>query len=159
MEDKPKILDTVKILHDFNQWRKGNVVELHHSTATIGVAIDAAIKMLEKSPHWPDPGRDIKDLECSDPFSRPGCQDSLYTWPDGKPIKHLISSTTLVDYLYFTVRTQNCLAAEEIATVGQLTDKTEDYLKSVPRLGRKSLNEIKDALAEFGLRLKPPAIS
>jgi DNA-directed RNA polymerase subunit alpha len=58
-----------------------------------------------------------------------------------------------VDELDLTVRSSNCLNAENIYLVGDLIQHTETELLRTPNLGRKSLTEIKDALAALGLTL------
>lgn len=68
-----------------------------------------------------------------------------------------------VDLLELTVRSANCLKAENIFYIGDLVQKTENELLKTPNLGKKSLTEIKDALASrslsLGMRLEnwPPA--
>lgn len=58
-----------------------------------------------------------------------------------------------VDDLELTVRSANCLKAEQIQYIGDLVQCTEVELLKTPNLGRKSLNEIKDVLAQRGLSL------
>jgi DNA-directed RNA polymerase subunit alpha len=58
-----------------------------------------------------------------------------------------------VDDLELTVRSANCLKAENIYFIGDLIQRTENELLKAPNLGRKSLNEIKDVLASRGLTL------
>ena len=58
-----------------------------------------------------------------------------------------------VDDLELTVRSANCLKAENIFYIGDLTQRTENELLKTPNLGRKSLNEIKEVLASRGLTL------
>lgn len=58
-----------------------------------------------------------------------------------------------VDELELTVRSANCLKAENIYYIGDLIQRTETELLKTPNLGRKSLNEIKDVLAARGLTL------
>lgn len=68
-----------------------------------------------------------------------------------------------VDDLELTVRSANCLKAENINYIGDLIQRTEGELLKTPNLGRKSLNEIKQVLANKGLQLNmkldnwPPA--
>ena len=58
-----------------------------------------------------------------------------------------------VDDLELTVRSANCLKAENIYYIGDLIQRTETELLKTPNLGRKSLNEIKEVLATRGLSL------
>jgi DNA-directed RNA polymerase subunit alpha len=58
-----------------------------------------------------------------------------------------------VDELELTVRSANCLKAENIYYIGDLIQRTENELLKTPTLGRKSLNEIKEVLASRGLTL------
>lgn len=58
-----------------------------------------------------------------------------------------------VDDLELTVRSANCLKAENIFYIGDLIQRSENELLKAPNLGRKSLNEIKDVLATKGLTL------
>ncbi len=58
-----------------------------------------------------------------------------------------------VDDLELTVRSANCLKAENIYYIGDLIQRTEPELLKTPNLGRKSLNEIKEVLASRGLAL------
>ena len=58
-----------------------------------------------------------------------------------------------VDELELTVRSANCLTAENLYYIGDLIQRTETELLKTPNLGRKSLNEIKEVLASRGLTL------
>lgn len=58
-----------------------------------------------------------------------------------------------VDELELTVRSANCLKAENLNFIGDLIQRTEVELLKTPNLGRKSLTEIKDVLASRGLSL------
>lgn len=58
-----------------------------------------------------------------------------------------------VDDLELTVRSANCLKAENIYYIGDLIQRSENELLKTPNLGRKSLNEIKEVLASRGLSL------
>jgi DNA-directed RNA polymerase subunit alpha len=58
-----------------------------------------------------------------------------------------------VDELELTVRSANCLKAESIYYIGDLVQRSEVELLKTPNLGKKSLTEIKDVLAQRGLSL------
>ncbi|MDL2269959.1 DNA-directed RNA polymerase subunit alpha [Desulfosarcina sp. OttesenSCG-928-A07] len=58
-----------------------------------------------------------------------------------------------VDELELSVRSANCLKNAEILKIYQLVQKTENEMLKTKNFGRKSLNEIKDVLAEMGLSL------
>ena len=58
-----------------------------------------------------------------------------------------------IDDLELTVRSANCLKAESIYYIGDLIQKTELELLKTPNLGKKSLTEIKEVLAQRGLSL------
>jgi len=71
-----------------------------------------------------------------------------------------------IDDLELTVRSANCLKAESIYYIGDLIQKTEVELLKTPNLGKKSLTEIKEVLAQRGLSLgmklenwPPPGLS
>ena len=55
--------------------------------------------------------------------------------------------------LELSVRSSNCLEAAQIATIRDLVVKTEQDMLKFRNFGRKSLNEIKDFLANMGLTL------
>ncbi len=58
-----------------------------------------------------------------------------------------------VDELELTVRSANCLKAENIHYIGDLVQRTEVELLRTPNLGKKSLTEIKEVLESHGLSL------
>jgi hypothetical protein len=55
--------------------------------------------------------------------------------------------------LRLSVRSANCLRSNKIVTIGDLVQKSETDLQRLPNFEHKSLNEIKEALAQRGLRL------
>jgi len=83
-------------------------------------------------------GQDIKDI-IDQPSNRQTQFDPILLRP--------------VDELELTVRSANCLKAENIYYIGDLIQRTETELLKTPNLGRKSLNEIKEVLASRGLTL------
>ncbi len=58
-----------------------------------------------------------------------------------------------VDELELSVRSANCLKNDDIVYIGDLIQKTEAEMLRTPNFGRKSLNEIKEVLAQMGLHL------
>jgi DNA-directed RNA polymerase subunit alpha len=72
--------------------------------------------------------------------------------PTGEPLinKNLLRK---VDELELSVRSANCLKNDNIVYIGDLVQKTEAEMLRTPNFGRKSLNEIKEVLANMGLHL------
>ncbi len=60
----------------------------------------------------------------------------------------------MIEDLDLSVRSYNCLKRAGIQTVDELTQKTEDEMMKVRNLGKKSLKEVKDKLAELGMGFK-----
>lgn len=90
-------------------------------------------------------------------------QDQLSSFVELEPVEEKTPQPTsedfppiylsAVDELELTVRSANCLKAEQIYYIGDLIQKNEIDLLRTPNLGRKSLNEIKDVLNLKGLAL------
>ena len=59
-----------------------------------------------------------------------------------------------IDELELSVRSYNCLKRAGIATVDELTQKTEEEMIHVRNLGKKSLQEVKDKIKELGLSFR-----
>ena len=59
-----------------------------------------------------------------------------------------------IEELDLSVRSYNCLKRAAISTVAELTQKTEEEMMKVRNLGKKSLKEVKDKLAENGLSFR-----
>jgi DNA-directed RNA polymerase subunit alpha len=59
-----------------------------------------------------------------------------------------------IEELDFSVRTYNCLKKANVLTIGELVQISEQDLLNIRNFGRKSLNEVKDKLAQLGLALK-----
>ena len=77
--------------------------------------------------------------------------DIMVEKPEGQKEKVLEMT---VEELDLSVRSFNCLKRAGINTVSELTDKTEDEMMKVRNLGKKSLEEVQEKLAELGLSLK-----
>jgi DNA-directed RNA polymerase subunit alpha len=58
-----------------------------------------------------------------------------------------------IDELELSVRSANCLKNDNITYIGDLLQKSEGEMLRTPNFGRKSLNEIKEVLAQMGLHL------
>ena len=84
-------------------------------------------------------GTDVEGIFDNQPATRSSSFDPILLRP--------------VDELELTVRSANCLKAENIYYIGDLIQRTETELLKTPNLGRKSLNEIKEVLASRGLTL------
>ncbi|WP_029936103.1 DNA-directed RNA polymerase subunit alpha [Thiomicrospira pelophila] len=82
---------------------------------------------------------DLKHQEISAPQEEENEFDPIFLQP--------------VDDLELTVRSANCLKAEQIYYIGDLVQRSEGHLLKTPNLGKKSLQEIKDVLAQRGLSL------
>jgi DNA-directed RNA polymerase subunit alpha len=59
-----------------------------------------------------------------------------------------------IEELELGVRSYNCLKRVGIETIGDLTSKSEGELVAIPNFGRKSIEEVRSALAAHGLMLK-----
>ncbi len=59
-----------------------------------------------------------------------------------------------IEELELGVRSYNCLKRVGIETIGDLVTKTENELASIPNFGKKSIEEVKETLAQHGLRLR-----
>ena len=72
---------------------------------------------------------------------------------DGHPRIRNENLNRSVEELELSVRSYNCLKNANIQTIGELVQKTEAEMLKTKNFGRKSLNEIKDILAQMGLSL------
>ena len=59
-----------------------------------------------------------------------------------------------IEELDFSVRSYNCLKKSNINTFGEIVNKTEEEIMSIKNLGKKSFEEIKEKVKDFGLTLK-----
>ena len=72
---------------------------------------------------------------------------------ESKPEIHNENLNRSVEELELSVRSYNCLKNANIQTIGELVQKTEAEMLRTKNFGRKSLNEIKEILANMGLAL------
>ena len=80
-----------------------------------------------------------------------GLKDSIKILEKRKHIAERLSRS--VEGLDLSVRSYNCLGFNNIQYIGELVQKTEKELSQTKNFGRKSLNEIKEVLAQMGLSL------
>ena len=73
---------------------------------------------------------------------------------DIAPVEESKYENFAIEELDLSVRSYNCLKRAGIATVLELTEKTEEDMMKVKNLGKKSLKEIKEKLAAYGLSFK-----
>lgn len=92
----------------------------------------------------------LEQLKCFAELSDSSAKDIEVKKPEPKIDPILISP---VDDLELTVRSANCLKAENIYYIGDLIQRTETELLKCPNLGKKSMTEIKDVLSSRGLSL------
>ncbi len=71
--------------------------------------------------------------------------------PEEEKLKNVLN--TAVDELELSVRSSNCLKNVGIETLGDLVQRTEEQMLETRNFGKKSLEEIREKLAEFGLKL------
>lgn len=69
-----------------------------------------------------------------------------------EPVVH--TTRKMIEDLELSVRSYNCLKRAGIATVDELTQKTEEEMIHVRNLGKKSLKEVKDKIKELGLSFR-----
>ena len=69
-----------------------------------------------------------------------------------EPVVH--TTNKMIEDLELSVRSYNCLKRAGIATVDELTQKTEEEMIHVRNLGKKSLQEVKDKIKELGLSFR-----
>jgi DNA-directed RNA polymerase subunit alpha len=79
--------------------------------------------------------------------------DEVVDFPTTEDERVLDQLNRSVDELELSVRSYNCLKNANIKTIYDLVTKTEPEMLKTKNFGRKSLNEIKDILAEMGLSL------
>jgi DNA-directed RNA polymerase subunit alpha len=82
-------------------------------------------------------------------------EEAEISYPEDEEEKEALNENLLrsVDELELSVRSANCLKHANIKLIGDLVQKTEAEILATKNFGRKSLNEIKDILAEMGLSL------
>jgi len=90
----------------------------------------------------------ITDLERIEGFGEPTAETAVEA-----PVTHGMENFP-IEELELGVRSYNCLKRVGIETIGDLTSKSENELVAIPNFGRKSIEEVREALSTHGLTLK-----
>jgi DNA-directed RNA polymerase subunit alpha len=70
------------------------------------------------------------------------------------PVAAAEGDDRLIEELEIGVRAYNCLKRAGIQTVGDLVQRSESELNAIPNFGKRSTDEVKDALNALGLSLR-----
>jgi DNA-directed RNA polymerase subunit alpha len=89
------------------------------------------------------------DIERIEMPSQPQGQDGAGAEPIAKGMENFP-----IEELELGVRSYNCLKRVGIETIGDLVMKTENELAAIPNFGKKSIEEVKETLAQHGLTLR-----
>ena len=95
----------------------------------------------------------IEESDSAGDETRDGFETSSDSQPPVDKEKHILDMT--IEDLDLSVRSFNCLKRAGISVVGDLVSRSEEDMMKVRNLGRKSLDEVKKKLNDFGLSLKP----
>jgi DNA-directed RNA polymerase subunit alpha len=82
--------------------------------------------------------------------------DAVIRKSGAAPFSRKITADSPIEELDLSVRDLNCLRAENIEKVGQLLERSESQILTIPNFGRKALNNLKEVLVSNGLKLKSP---
>ena len=69
-----------------------------------------------------------------------------------------LSMSDPIDFLSLTARSATLLKGDGVLTIGDAVEKSEEDLIKLPNIGRKTLNELRECLAEHGLQLRADAL-
>jgi DNA-directed RNA polymerase subunit alpha len=89
------------------------------------------------------------DIERIEMPTQPQGQDGVGAEPIAKGMENFP-----IEELELGVRSYNCLKRVGIETIGDLVMKTENELAAIPNFGKKSIEEVKETLAQHGLNLR-----
>lgn len=118
-----------------------------------GVALEALTGLLDDA-QQSEATRSWRASEYEFGWTPPAPDPSPYVAPTSIPLSvHLFRS---IEQLELSVRTFNCLKNEGIRVIGEFAQKDEADLLRIPNFGRKSLNELKEILAQIGLQFGCP---
>jgi hypothetical protein len=144
---------TLRMYEKDGSWQKGREI--------VRCSFSAALEALSQFTS-DDERSDAWQARCCDDFefTRYGHRQNRQTETvreDETPTPKATSLNPLffkkVDELELSVRTANCLKNDNVVYIGDLVQKSEAEMLRTPNFGRKSLNEIKEVLAQMGLHL------
>ncbi len=126
--------------------REGQVLD--YDKLTMNVSTNGAIEPIDAVAYAARILQDQLDLFINFDEPREEVRSEMPLEPQFNP-----SLLKKVDELELSVRSANCLKNDNIVYIGDLIQKTEAEMLRTPNFGRKSLNEIKEVLAQMGLHL------
>lgn len=131
-------------------------VEAFNMLAGGGLAYESSVCLVQDLTI--DAGNPIKlSAELSSSNMYPGRYKSFYivrkVLPTEDEVRNKATLNMKIDDCEIAVRTYNCLRYINIETIGQLIQLTESELLKTKNFGRKSLKEVKELLAPYGLKL------
>ena len=136
-----------KVSYKVENTREGQILDYDKLTMTIETngAVTPGGRARLRRAHPAGPAQRVRQLRGAAQGSRP--QEAI---PD---LAFNPAFLKKVDELELSVRSANCLKNDNIVYIGDLVQKTEAEMLRTPNFGRKSLNEIKEVLAQMGLHL------
>jgi hypothetical protein len=145
---------TMRMYEKDGRWQKGREI-LKCSFSTALEALTEAVGDDKKSNVWQSNHCRYYEFRRNSTLSiSQNDPASEYTPPPARekiPFNNIFLMN--VDKLELSVRSANCLKDDNIIYIGDLVQKTEAEMLRTPNFGRKSLTEIKDVLAQIGLRI------
>jgi hypothetical protein len=142
---------TVWVIH----WKRGEESGVYKRVYEDGMLARHVVETLMDANESADPPFVFEMLELERVRLQTSSFGFSYAQQAKLPHAHLVGEpgTALPAHL-MTVRTINCLKAEQIETAEQVCCWTENQLLRLPNFGRKSLNELKEVLYSMGFSLK-----
>ncbi len=128
--------------------------ELVRCDFSIGLeALRSCLSDAQRAEAWRSPHCGEFDFDVREAEARRLAASLAAVDPPGEQIAFNPAFLTKIQELELSVRTSNCLRNEGINYIGDLVQKTDGEMLRTPNFGRKSLNEIKEVLAQLGLHL------
>ena len=135
-----------QVAYKVENTREGQVLD--YDKLTMNVSTNGAVEPVDAVAYAARILQDQLDLFINFDEPREEVRSEMPLEPQFNP-----SLLKKVDELELSVRSANCLKNDNIVYIGDLIQKTEAEMLRTPNFGRKSLNEIKEVLAQMGLHL------